>query len=269
MEIDRSSITPQSTQEKSIFLEHREIGGLNIIVPGDYEQMSQCCADMIFSDISDRPDLLLCAATGSTPTRTYDLLTAMYEKNPETFDELRIVKLDEWGGIPGNDPATCETYLQKHLIKPLSIDSDRFFSFESNPNNPDQEIQRIAQKIKQEGGIDLCILGMGVNGHLGFNEPATVLTPHAHIAVLSDTTKKHTMAQQTEGKIEYGLTLGMDDIMDSKKVILLINGVHKQEAFQKFMSTNSSPLFPVSKLWQHPNVTIICDKELVPDITRL
>ena len=265
-----------NNDRKSLFNENKnnnferiKINGLEIIIADDYEQMSQFGADQIFNNLKNKEDLLICTATGSTPTRAYDLLAAKFDSNPEVFDKIRMIKLDEGGGIPGDDTATCETYLQKHLVAPLNIDSDRFISFESNPDNPEQEIKQVAKKLDQEGDIDLCILGMGVNGHLGFNEPASFLKPNAHVAELADTTKKHTMAQEAQHEIKYGLTLGMSDIMRSKKIILLVNGEHKQESFRQFLSGKITSQFPASMLCMHPNVTVFCDREAVPDISKL
>ena len=110
---------------------------------------------------------------------------------------------------------------------------------------------------------------MGVNGHLGFNEPAEHLSASPHIAKLTDTTKKHTMALEAEHEIKYGLTLGMNDIMRSKKILLVVNGSHKEEPFKKFLSRKISTQFPVTMLWMHPNITVVCDKEVVPDIDKI
>ncbi len=245
------------------------IKNLCLVVADDFEQMSDYSANLIYDEIHHKKDLLICTATGSTLTKTYDLLSTKYNENSYTFENIRIIKLDEWGGIPMSDPATCEVYLQKHLLSPLNIDSSRFISFASNPDNPEQEIKRISEKFSKEGDIDLCILGMGVNGHLGFNEPAEHLSTNAHIAKLADTTKKHTMALEAEHEIKHGLTLGMNDIMRSKKILLVVNGSHKEEPFKKFLSGEITTKFPVTMLWMHPNVTVVCDREVIPDINKI
>jgi len=153
----------------------------SLFVHPDYEALSEIAADLIAKRIHEKPPLLLCLATGSTPTRTYELLAT---RPKSLFDQLRILKLDEWGGIPMSSPATCETYLRKILIDPLDL-SSRYVAFESQPTNPTAECSRIARWLKDNGPIDLCILGLGINGHLGFNEPAAALQPRAHLATLS------------------------------------------------------------------------------------
>lgn len=266
--MEKLDLKTNTTEKLPETIEARRINGVELLVLGDYEKMSQLAAEKMHAEIEQKPDLLLCTATGSTPTRAYDLLVENRKTHPSAFEKLRMIKLDEWGGIPADDPATCETYLQKHLVQPLNIAPERFISFQSNPAKPKQEIKRVAKQLKEAGDIDLCILGMGVNGHLGFNEPATALKAGAHIAKLTDTTKKHTMAQEAEHEIGYGLTLGLNDIMRSKKIILLVNGSHKIEPFKKFLSGKITSRFPASMLWMHPNVTVICDKEAVPELPK-
>lgn len=241
---------------------HREhlIDNLNLLVVDSYEKMSEYAAGFVLSEIKTNPNLLICTATGSTPTLTYDLVAKEYEKAPEIFSHIRIIKLDEWGGVSMDDPATCEVYLREHLIQPLHIDESRFISFKSNPDESKQEVERIQKELENKGPIDLCILGMGVNGHLGFNEPVEKLQAHAHVAQLADSTKDHTMAQKTKGNIVYGLTLGIEDILASKKILLLVNGEHKREPFDTFLSQEVTPEFPVSMLWKHSDVTVMCDE---------
>src|SRR5687768_6492768 len=117
----------------------------------DYETMSGAAADLIDARLEHKPNLLLCLATGSTPTRAYQLL-AQCPKS--LFSQVRILKLDEWGGIPMDSPATCETYLRKLLIDPLDL-SSRYTGFQSQPADPAAECARIAAWLKQNGPIDL------------------------------------------------------------------------------------------------------------------
>src|SRR4051794_1726212 len=99
--------------------------GFNMKVAPDNEAMSRLAADLVFGDLRENPRLLLGVATGSTPTRTYELLADAAASEPRTFSQLRLLKLDEWGGLAEDDPATCEVYLQRHLVKPLGVSPDR------------------------------------------------------------------------------------------------------------------------------------------------
>ena len=166
-----------------------------------------------------------------------------------------------------NNPATCEVYLQKHLLSPLKVDPSRIISFNSDPKDPEREIERVGKEFAEAGDIDLCILGMGLNGHLGFNEPSDHLIAGIHLAELADTSKRHDMIKRLNRNIRYGFTLGMNDIMRSKKIVLMVNGSHKKEAFRRFFLEGITTQFPATMLWMHPDVTVICDQEALPDVS--
>jgi galactosamine-6-phosphate isomerase len=224
-------------------------------------ELAVSAAGLIIELISKKPDLLLCAATGNSPTQTYGIFVQRSKEYDASI--LRIVKLDEWGGIGMNDLQSCEQYLQQHLIKPLNISQDRYFGFLSNPENPSEETTRIQKNLDKEGPIDLCILGLGMNGHIAFNEPAEYLQPHCHIAKLSRKSLQHPMASQMDTKPTYGLTLGMADIMKSKTIIMLIQGINKKAITKEFLSKKVSTQLPASFLWLHPNVSCFIDKESI------
>ena len=217
--------------------------------------LAAAASQIIFQAIQKKPDLLLCAATGNTPTLTYQALVA--QKSLFPVDQLRIFKLDEWGGVPMDHPGTCESYLQEHFIRPLNISRDRYFSFQSNPADPQQECARIQKLLQQEGPIDLCVLGLGVNGHLAFNEPGAYLQPHCHIAQLTQDSLGHSMAKDMQGAKLYGLTLGMSDILAAREILLLISGPSKVEITKQLLDKKISTQLPASFLWLHPNVQVL------------
>lgn len=226
-----------------------------------YEELSQKASAVILRELERKKDLLLCTATGNSPTGTYQLLVSKYRMQPDFFDSLRILKLDEWGGIPFQHPGTCESYLQAHLIRPLEITGSRYVGFNSDPTNPVEECQHIQDKLTREGPIDLCILGLGMNGHLAFNEPADYLEAHCHIAKLSSTSMQHSMALEMPVKPGYGLTLGMADILQSKMILMLITGNQKKKIVHRFLSEKITTLLPASLLWLHPNVICLIEKD--------
>ncbi len=230
---------------------------------GSYEELSAKAKDIIISEIEKKPNLLLCAATGKSPTGTYHLLENEYQKQPKFFDHLRVIKLDEWGGIEMNNPSTCETYLQLHLIQPLKITETRYSGFSSNPEYPQKECTRIQNILDKTGPIDICILGIGMNGHLALNEPNQYLQPNSHVVKLSAKTLEHKMLTENQEKPNYGLTLGMADIMNSKMILLLIYGSNKTRIVKKFLTKRITGLVPASFLWLHPNVVCLIEKEVL------
>ncbi|MCX2739775.1 galactosamine-6-phosphate isomerase [Pontibacter anaerobius] len=220
----------------------------------DYEAMSLAAAEMVYTSVQAKPDLLLCAATGNSPTGLYLQLQKCNSERSEDFSKMRVLKLDEWGGLSSEHPATCEHYLQQHLIQPLSISSSRYFGFNADTKNPEQECKRVQTELDANGPIDICILGIGVNGHLGLNEPAEQLTEHCHVAQLADTTLNHTMVAGLEAKPKYGMTLGMQAILASRHIILLISGAGKEKATQQLLSGEITNAYPATHLWKHPKV---------------
>lgn len=229
----------------------------------NYEALSQRAKDLIVNEIVYKPDLLFCAATGGSPTGTYRLLETEFQKTPGLFDRMRVLKLDEWGGIPMNHPSTCETYLQKHLIQPLKVSDDRYTGFLSNPENPEAECKRIQDFIDKSGTIDVCILGLGMNGHVALNEPGEFLHPFCHVARLSGISLQHQMIKETTAIPEYGLTLGMSDILKSKMIIMLIQGSKKTGITGKLLSKQIITSVPASFLWLHQNVYCLIVKDVL------
>lgn len=209
----------------------------------------------IIEAIQNQPNLLLCAATGNTPTLTYQRVVTQQHLFPT--DQLRVLKLDEWGGVPSTHPGTCESYLQTQLIQPLNISLSRYFSLQSDPVDPQQECARMQQILQAVGPIDLCVLGVGMNGHLAFNEPGMYLHPHCHVAALTEDSLGHSMTKDMQDVKLYGLTLGMNDILAAKQILLLISGAAKKAITQRFLEGKISTQLPASFLWLHNNVKVL------------
>jgi galactosamine-6-phosphate isomerase len=224
-----------------------------------YAQMSSNAACLVYDALKQKEDLLLCAASGDSPKGTYRELTDKYSGNPSTFRKLRLLKLDEWGGVPMDNPQTCETFLQEVLVKPLHVDLPRYISFESNSSDPESECRRIASWLQSNGPIDVCVLGLGRNGHVAFNEPGEYLSPYCHQTDLSKESLEHAMARKMEAVPTYGLTIGMANILQSKKIILLMTGEGKDQIAEEFYSQRISSLFPASFLWLHAHVECLVD----------
>ncbi|PPL04745.1 galactosamine-6-phosphate isomerase [Parapedobacter indicus] len=227
------------------------------------EAMSQRACDAITAQLAQKPDSLLCAATGGSPSRTYALLHHEAGQRPGLFAQMKLIKLDEWGGLPPNHPASCETYLQTQLIKPLGISRDRYLAFQSDAADPAKECTRIQQELSRSGPIDLCILGLGVNGHIAFNEPSDGLQATCHVAELSGQSLQHAMVADMTAKPAYGYTLGMADILQAKQIILLITGKHKEKATRDLFSGKITSHLPASFLSLHPNAFCLIDRQAV------
>ncbi|TFH26535.1 MAG: galactosamine-6-phosphate isomerase [Bacteroidia bacterium] len=235
---------------------------MQIIPCENYQEMSTLAADLVQEELVKKPKLLFCAATGSSPAGLYEEMGARYKIMPGLFDRMRILKLDEWGGVPEEHPVTCEYFIRKRLLEPLAIPEKRYLTFRSDPKDPEEECLAIRNTLAKEGPIDLCVLGLGQNGHLGLNEPASHLEPFCHVAQLSELSLEHKMIASLEIKPRYGITLGMQEILSSRKIVLLVTGAGKKGMVNRLMEGKISTTFPASLLWTHGQVECFLDRSV-------
>ena len=229
----------------------------------DSQAMSRAAAKLIETELSEKPDLLFCASAGATPTGTYENLALRHSLNPGQFGKLRVLQVDEWGGLPEGHPASCRSDLQTKLIRALEIDARRFEGFHSNRNG-EKECSRINRWLAANGPIDVCLLGLGLNGHIAMNEPADEFNPQAHVSKLSPTSLSHGMLRDLAKKPSFGLTLGLGDILRSRRIVLVVSGASKRTVLKQLLKRRVSGGLPASFLWLHPDVTLFCDRDALP-----
>jgi galactosamine-6-phosphate isomerase len=221
--------------------------------------MSRWAAAQIRTVLQAKPSALVGLATGGSPLRTYQLLAKRAAREPRLFRAIRILKLDEWGGLDLNDPASCESYLQRHVLTPWGVKAGRYFGWHSRPKNPAAECGRVARWLKRHGPMDLCVVGLGLNGHLLLNEPGTGLTAPPHVARLSPESRRHTMLQQARKRPRYGLTIGLAGVLQSRRVLLLVSGANKARQLKRVVNGPLTTQCPASFLQLHPNLTVVFD----------
>ena len=235
--------------------------GFFVEVVADYDTLSSRAAQRLVQLLEAKPDLLLCASAGETPSGTYRLVAQHFKENSARFKSLRVLKVDEWSGLSMDDPGACETQLKTQLLKPLQVPEERYFGFQSDTAEPAAECRRLAEWLDRCGPIDLCILGLGANGHIAMNEPGHVLQPFAHVAPLSESSLRHPMLAKSAKRPRYGLTLGIAEILASRQILLLVSGEKKREAMRRLLRPEITTDFPASLLWTHGNCTVLSDKQ--------
>lgn len=225
--------------------------------------MSHLAAELVLKELEVKPDLLFCVASGGSPSGLYETMVSKHKSEPSFFEKMKIIKLDEWVGLPKDSEFTSEYDVQKKLLKPINHSAEQYISFDNQAADPQGECDRIQEELEESGPVDVCILGIGVNGHLALNEPGEFLQTYCHVAKLSETTLSHGMIQTVGVPLSEGMTLGMGNIFESKKIILLITGKGKKEVVEKFLTQKVSNTLPASLLWLHPNAHVILDEEVL------
>ena len=227
-----------------------------------YNELSEQCAELMIKQVQKKPNSLMCIATGGSPRLAYKRFVEKTKENNIDTSNLRIINLDEWHKIDPKNPATCNYFIKEYLLTPLNIGSDRYISFDSNCEDTNAECLKISQELNNEGDIDLAILGIGMNGHLGLNEPNSVFINNAHKVKLSEKTKTHAMLKSNSEHVQMGLTLGIGQLLKSKDIILLVSGENKEEAYYEFINNEVTPALPASILKFHQSTICIVEEKI-------
>lgn len=236
---------------------------MKLITTSNYEELSQKAAEEIISRIKGNPTLNLGLATGSTPTGLYQELIRDHKQNQTTYKEINTFNLDEYIGIPKKDRNSYHYFMCEHLFEHIDIPLEQTHIPDGTAKDLDEECRRYEQFIAEHGGIDLQILGIGQNGHIGFNEPGTPFDSRTHIIDLAESTRKANSRffESLEDVPKQAITMGIASIMESKEVFLLVSSASKAKALARLINGDVSEQFPASVLQNHPNVTIFADKE--------
>lgn len=235
---------------------------MKLIQCAGYEQMSKAAAASISEMLGHKRDAVLCTATGNSPTGLYREWVSAAQSNPGLFAAARIVKLDDWLGVPPDHPASCDYYLRHNVVDPLRISSDRYLAFRPDAADPAQECERVQTELDRRA-LDVCILGLGVNGHVGLNEPAPSLEIGCHVARLTDETRTHGLLATLDVKPTHGVTLGIGDILRARKIVLLITGRGKERAFAALLAGKLTTALAVSLLAVHADLDVFVDTSSV------
>ena len=218
--------------------------GPRLCVAEDYGAMSRQAARFVVAEAGTRPNLLVCASGGGSWAGCYEQLARRHRQDPNLFRRLRVVQIDEWCGLRPDDPATCRTQILTQLVGPLDVTRKRFAAFQSNAPHPSRECARMRRWLAGNGPIDLCLLGIGLNGHIALNEPAATQPPGVRVAKLAARSRQSGMLKNAERKPRYGLTLGVGDILRSRKILLLVSGEAKRAVLQRLLQPLVTRGFP-------------------------
>lgn len=236
---------------------------MQVLTFKNYEDLSANTAGFIADAIADNPALVLCMASGSTPALTCDLLVKKLKHDNIDHSKISFIGLDEWAGLAPTNTGSCHYFFKTKLFEPLKLKSSQYYLFNAQVANLQKECRAMDELITDKGGIDLMLVGIGMNGHIGFNEPGTSFTSLSHVAELEEITKSVGQKKYFNEPVELdkGITIGLGHLMNAKKVFLIANGSKKAEVIKKTIEGPVTESFPASIMQQHNNGFVLIDKE--------
>ncbi|MDO5716898.1 MAG: glucosamine-6-phosphate deaminase [Tissierellia bacterium] len=236
---------------------------MRVIVGKDYDEMSKKAAEVFAKAMKSAKVLGL--ATGGTPEGMYKELAAMNQKGEISFQEMKSVNLDEYIGLPEGHKESYRYFMNDKLFDHVDIDKEKTHVPHAKDKNDDAACVEYDQLIDSLGGVDLQVLGVGVNGHIAFNEPDNELNYNTSIIKLTDSTidANARFFDKREDVPTYAISMGVGKIMEAKEILLLANGKKKAEAIRQLLKGDKiTTACPVTLLKLHPNVTVVIDEEL-------
>ncbi len=235
---------------------------MRLIRANDYRDMSKKAANLIFSQVTLHPKSVLGLATGSTPVGLYELLGRWCREKNLDFSHATTINLDEYQGLGPTDETSYRYFMDTHLFHSINIRENRTFLPDGMSENEEEACREYERIIRSCGGIDLQLLGLGHNGHIGFNEPSGCFPAHTHAVALSENTRlSNARFFKSPEDVPYkAYTMGIGSIMKAKKIVLVVNGEEKAPAVRDMIRGPITPRMPASVLQLHPDVTVIADE---------
>jgi len=231
----------------------------------DYQDMSRKAANIISAQIILKPDCVLGLATGSTPIGIYRQLIDWYKKGDLSFQEVKTVNLDEYKGLSSDNCQSYRYFMNNNLFDHININKQNTFLPDGTNEDSEVECNRFNGIIEQLGNIDLQLLGLGHNGHIGFNEPSDSFETGTHCVALSESTLiANSRLFEDGGEMpSHAYTMGIRTIMLAKKILMVVSGIDKAEILMKALTGPVTPLVPASILQLHQDFTIIADEDAI------
>ncbi len=236
---------------------------MRVIVCENYEQLSKEGAKLFASQMILKPNSVLGLATGSTPVGLYQNLIEMNKAGEIDFSDITSFNLDEYYPLSGDNDQSYRYFMNENLFNHVNIDKSRTFVPNGLSENPEEEGAHYDAMMEQAGGVDLQLLGIGQNGHIGFNEPDANLITGTHLTDLTENTiqANSRFFDSIEEVPTKAITMGMASIMKAKKIVLLASGANKNTVVRALLDDKITTNVPATLLKLHPDVVLICDKE--------
>ena len=234
---------------------------MKVIILDNAQQIGEAAGKLFVDAIRENPHIVLGLATGATPIPTYQYMYKAYENGEVSFKDVRTYNLDEYVNLPKADKNSYYTFMHEQLFNHTDILEENVHFLNGNASDVESECQRYDEELR-EAGIDIQLLGIGRNGHIGFNEPSDAFTKSSFQVQLTDSTIAANSKYFDENPMpHYALTMGVGSIMTAKKIVLIATGKEKAEAMAAMIHGDVSPNCPASILNFHPDSVVFMDKE--------
>lgn len=237
---------------------------MEVITVKDYEKLSEKATEVVIRTIQEKEQPVLGLATGSTPIRLYEKLITAYKKGDISFQHVLTYNLDEYVGLAPEHKASYHYFMHDKLFDHIDIPEEQAYLPNGASEDPNKVCQDLEASIAKTGAMDLQLLGIGINGHIGFNEPGTSFDSRTHIVELEEITRKVNSQyfDSVEDVPTHAITMGMATIFEAKEILMLVHGEKKKDVLRKIVYGEVTEEVPASILRLHPNATIITDIEL-------
>lgn len=234
---------------------------MKLIQAKDYKDMSRKAANFLSAQVILKGNAVLGLATGSTPVGIYEQLAAWYRKGDIDFSGVSTINLDEYVGLDGNDERSYRYYMNEHLFRHINIKKKNCHLPDGMAENIEEECLRYDRLIEKLGGIDMQLLGLGENGHIGFNEPDEAFEQTTHCVTLKEKTIEAN-ARYFSSRADVpkqAITMGIKAIMQARSIVLCVNGARKADILRKVLYGPVTPAVPGSVLQMHPRLIVVAD----------
>ncbi len=243
---------------------------MNIIIVSDYEEVSKKAAEFVTDHMKSNPEIVLGLATGSTPEGLYRLIVEEYRAGGLDFSEVKTFNLDEYVGLGPEHRQSYRNYMGRHLFDHVNIDPDNINVPEGLASDPAAHSRRYEREIESCGGIDLQVLGIGRDGHIGFNEPGSSLRSRTRVVVLAaETIEDNARFFASMDEVpRFAISMGLGTISEARHCLMLASGEHKAEAVRECIEGAVTSMVPASVLQMHPQTTVLIDEAAASRLTR-
>ena len=235
---------------------------MKILITKDYDEMSKAAFALMKEVVVKKPNAVLGLATGTTPLGLYDEMARDCKKSGTSYKDVRTVNLDEYEGLDGANPQSYRYFMDKNLFDRIDIDKSNTHVIDGTAKNAEEECARFNELLK-DLPQDIQLLGIGSNGHIAFNEPGTPFDSETHVVTLAESTVKDNarLFDSEEEVPRRAFTMGLKNIMNAKKILVLANGGNKAKAILGLVKGEVTEALPASILKLHPDCTVIVDEE--------